>query len=362
MATHPRMITYCTFFFVSLKNYSYNFIIFPFVWLRKIRSGNSKNNAVIELLFYIIQLYFFYWLLCVLHTETYVFQSTQLADFLRPVKRSECNYAVHSLDDFNGDGKKRNLLLSRLVKNKKISLVSDINVEKVKERENKDEDEDEDDMKKKKYKKKKLSIGVLYLYDGSPSGGNGNDGGESWSEPLMSRVISNRKKYCDRHGYRLINANHLIDRTRPAAWSKLKAIDHYLSIKNDFEDGIEGSLNSSTYNESQVKGAVTYDYMLYIDMDVIIMNFEVRLEDFILAVNTKNGDSSTTFPEFIMTEDWKGYKYIHFDVHICDDVCVLFDLREILLLYHYLSSLLNDSNRHISCYRIFSFTPALFVF
>lgn len=295
MATHPRMITYCTFFFVSLKNYSYNFITFPFVWLRKIRSGYSKKNAVVELLFYLIQLFFFYRLSCVLHTETYVFQSTQLADFLRPVKRSECNYAVHSLEDFNGDGKKRNLLLSSLVKNKKISLVSDINVEN--ERENKDED----DMKKNK--KKKLSIGVLYLYDGSPSGGNGNDGGESWSEPLMSRVIVNRKKYCDRHGYYLINANHLIDRTRPAAWSKLRAIDHYLSIKND---GIVDSFNNSTDNEPQIKGAVTYDYMLYIDMDVIIMNFEVRLEDFILAVNDRNGDSSTIFPEFIMTEDWKG--------------------------------------------------------
>ena len=175
--------------------------------------------------------------------------------------------------------------------------MSDIDFEKEKEREN--EDEDEDDMKKKK----KLSIGLLYLYDGSPSGGNGNDGGESWSEPLMSRVMLNRKKYCDRHGYHLINANHLIDRTRPAAWSKLRAIDHYLSIK---KDGIEDSFNSTTNNESQVKGAVTYDYMLYVDMDVIIMNFELRLEDFILAANTRNGDSTNKFPEFIMTEDWKG--------------------------------------------------------
>lgn len=299
MATHPRMITYCTFFFVSLKNYSYNFIIFPFVWLRKIKNGNSKKNAAIELLFYLIQLCAFYHILCVLHTETYVFQSTQLADRLCPVKRSECKYAVHSLEDFNGDGKKRNLLLSRLVKNKKISLVSDIDFEIEKEKENKDEDKD--NVKKKK----KLSIGVLYLYDGSSSGGNGNDGGESWSEPLMSRVILNRKKYCDRHGYHLINANHLIDRTRPAAWSKLRAIDHYLSINND---GIKDSFNSSTTtnNRSQVKGDVKYDYMLYIDMDVIIMNFELRLEDYILAANTRNGESTIKFPEFIMTEDWKG--------------------------------------------------------
>ena len=46
--------------------------------------------------------------------------------------------------------------------------------------------------------------------------------------------------------------------------------------------------------------------MLYVDMDVIIMNFELRLEDFILAANTRNGDSTNKFPEFIMTEDWKG--------------------------------------------------------
>ena len=305
MATHPRMITYCTIFFMSVKNYSYNFVIFPFVWLRKIKSGNLKKYAVIELLFYLIQLYFFYWLSCILHTETYVFQSTQLADYLRPVERSGCEYAVHTLAEFNGDGKKRNSHLSKSVKNEKLSLVRNEHFER-------------DVEYGESIKKKKLSIGVLYLYDGSPSGGNGNDGGESWSEPLMRRVILNRKKYCDKHGYHLINANHLIDRTRPAAWSKLTAIDHYLSNRNGVTEEFafdvstserDGSINN-TNNASQIKGIVTYDYLLYIDLDVVIMNFGIRLENFFSAVDdeflTRNGDSSTKFPEFIMTEDWRG--------------------------------------------------------
>ena len=42
---------------------------------------------------------------------------------------------------------------------------------------------------------------------GSPAGGNGNDGGQSWNEQLMQRVIRNREEYARRHGYDLINAN-----------------------------------------------------------------------------------------------------------------------------------------------------------
>ena len=299
MATHQRVVTYSTYFLVSVKTYSYNLLIFPFVWLRKVKNGNLKQNAVVELLFYLIQLYFFYWLLCVLHTETYVFQSTHLANFLRPVKRSECKYAVHTLAEFNGDGKKRNSLLSGSDDNNESSLIHDItNLER----------------------KKKLSIGVLYLYDGSAAGGNGNDGGESWSEPLMSRVVRNRKEYCDRHGYHLINANHLIDRSRPAAWSKLTAIDHYLSSRDSVSEDTPATQTTTTeaenssnniYNKSETKGAAAYDYLLYIDMDVIIMNFDVKLEKFIYAVDddffTKKSDSLTKSPEFIMTEDWKGW-------------------------------------------------------
>ena len=312
MATHQRVVTYSTYFLFSLKNYSYNFLIFPFVWLRKIKSGNSKQNAVVELLFYLIQLCFFYWLSCVLHTETYVFQSTHLANFLRPVKRSECKYAVHTLAEFNGDGKKRNSLLSGSLESSESSLRHhSTNLER----------------------KKILSIGVLYLYDGSAAGGNGNDGGESWSEPLMSRVVKNRKDYCDRHGYHLINANHLIDRSRPAAWSKLTAIDHYLSIRDGVTEDTpatqittteeENSFNN-TSNKSESKGAVTYDYLLYIDMDVIIMNFDIKLEKFIYAVDddffTKKSDSSTKSPEFIMTEDWKGWSMILFFRFCIEDI------------------------------------------
>lgn len=186
-------------------------------------------------------------------------------------------------------------------------------------------------------RKQKLSIALLYLYDGSSSGGNGNDGGESWSEPLMLRVIRNRKEYCLRHGYILINANHLLDKSRPAAWSKLKAVDHLLykrstrRIEMNSQNKLLNDSNkiSVSNSENRINAAdisignstdrisddlYSYDYIMYIDMDVIIMDLNKPLEEFIHAAHDvifdtdeeDNNKIKRKKIEFLMTEDWNG--------------------------------------------------------
>ena len=65
-----------------------------------------------------------------------------------------------------------------------------------------------------------------------------------------------------------------------------------------------------------------YDYVVYMDMDVVIMNLEIPLEDFILAASSYYHNSSPSAvvegkedknegieAEFLMTEDWKGDTY-----------------------------------------------------
>jgi hypothetical protein len=108
---------------------------------------------------------------------------------------------------------------------------------------------------------KKLNIGMLMIYDNA----DGN-----WNEDLMQRVIHNREKYCNLYGITLINGKDQIDKSRPPAWSKLKAVDHYLH---------------------------RFDYLIYLDMDIVIMNFQINLIDYIAIDPAK---------DFIMTEDWGG--------------------------------------------------------
>ena len=145
----------------------------------------------------------------------------------------------------------------------------------------------------------------------------------------------------------MINANNMVDKSRPAAWSKLKAVDHVLSLKGvesstnesssnsinitnkaDNENNVTGSNNGSInsnidHNSSRPiahsrssSGERTYDYVLYIDMDVVIMDLDRRLEDFLDAatkrteIHTKikgdGGGATQPAVDFLMTEDWKG--------------------------------------------------------
>lgn len=112
---------------------------------------------------------------------------------------------------------------------------------------------------------KKRKIGIVLLY-----GDYNND--KSWNDELMQRVIENRKLYSDRHGYDIINSNSLIDKRRPVAWSKLLAIEDALKTTH-------------------------YDYVIYMDMDAVIMDLSKPI-DYYIDISTKS--------DIIMTSDWNG--------------------------------------------------------
>lgn len=165
---------------------------------------------------FVITVYLAGLMLWYLHTVTYVWQSTTLANELYPITRTMC-----------------------LVDNKQIDSVTP-------------------------HVSPGNKIGVLFLFD---------DRDGTWNAPLMSRMLQNRQAYCKKYGYIAINANNLIDKSRPPAWSKLLAIEKHLSTGK-------------------------YDYILYMDMDVVIMNFSISLETFV--------EASRPEADLIMTEDWGG--------------------------------------------------------
>jgi hypothetical protein len=104
----------------------------------------------------------------------------------------------------------------------------------------------------------KPRIAVVALYGGD------------WPPALMSRVMKNKETYCQKHGYHFVNGNKYVDNSRPPAWSKLIAVKEVLR---------------------------NYDYLMYIDMDAIIMDMSRPIEYFIAAGSDK---------DVIMTEDWGG--------------------------------------------------------
>ena len=110
--------------------------------------------------------------------------------------------------------------------------------------------------------KSKYNIAVVSMYA---------DSDRNWEENLMRRVIENRLSYCARYGYTFINGNRFIDASKPVAWSKVLAVKALL---------------------------MDYDYVLYMDMDAVIMRGDLPLETFISAAPSS--------AHFLMTEDWSG--------------------------------------------------------
>jgi hypothetical protein len=164
-----------------------------------------------------------------LHTETYIWQCTTLADSLIPTSRSSC------------PGVK--MLSREEVK----SFVP------------------------------KLKIAILMIYDKDYGG----------TDPTMvPRIINNRENYCKRYGCKVIshitskedskpNANSTASKAviRPPAWSKLTTM--LTHIKSN-----------------------AYDYVLYLDMDIVIMNPYISLEEIIHRAPLNQ--------DFVMTGDWAG--------------------------------------------------------
>lgn len=112
-----------------------------------------------------------------------------------------------------------------------------------------------------------IRIGLIMIYESS------DNSTKAWTDELLQPLIANRARYCHQHNYKLLDANHIIDRSRPPAWSKLLAMEHYL--KRNY-----------------------FDYLFYLDMDAIIMNKEITIETFIAASHRKF--------DILLTEDANG--------------------------------------------------------
>ena len=99
--------------------------------------------------------------------------------------------------------------------------------------------------------------------------------------------------YCEKYGYDFREDEDIYDNSRPPAWSKVKLILKCLKETEDLEinliDQFENKLNLSE-NILNLKGKTNdiknpkYDYVVWLDSDSHIMNFDKRLEDFILEM------------------------------------------------------------------------------
>lgn len=193
-----------------------------------------------------------------IYERTYTWQCTTLANVLRPVSRKTCTLSYNS--DWVTPS---NTTVTTLAGNSS-SVASKGPLQNF---------DSELHAGERPYR-----IGLLMLYD------------QAWSvheKALVSRIVRNRESYCRRHGYTLITSISeeealLASRTlaapdntakRPPAWYKLLAMLRHLSTSQ-------------------------YDYLLYMDMDAIIMNPDVTLEGIISL--------SQPHQDFIMTTDWSG--------------------------------------------------------
>lgn len=88
---------------------------------------------------------------------------------------------------------------------------------------------------------------------------------------VLEATSRNKEDYCKRHGYTYIDASALLDASRPASWSKLRAV---LNSLHDF------------------------DWVFWVDADTFITNKNVKVESILPAAAS---------PDFILTKDPGGY-------------------------------------------------------
>jgi galactosyl transferase GMA12/MNN10 family len=81
---------------------------------------------------------------------------------------------------------------------------------------------------------------------------------------IMDLTRPNKETYCQKHGYHCFDGSDHHDASRPPAWSKIRAVQALL-------DGPEQC-----------------DWVLWMDADTVIMNSDVRIEDFLPADATQD--------------------------------------------------------------------------
>jgi hypothetical protein len=82
-------------------------------------------------------------------------------------------------------------------------------------------------------------------------------------DALAQLTLVNHQAYALKHGYYWKDSSHLLDASRPPAWSKIKAV--------------QALLEASTSTSMPL-----CDWVLWLDADVLIMNSHIKLEDHLI--------------------------------------------------------------------------------
>jgi hypothetical protein len=80
---------------------------------------------------------------------------------------------------------------------------------------------------------------------------------------ILELTWQNKRAYAAKHGYHLYDGSDLIDLSRPPAWSKIKAVKRLLQEER-------------------------CDWVMWADADTVIMNSDVKIEDFLPEDSTKD--------------------------------------------------------------------------
>jgi hypothetical protein len=100
-------------------------------------------------------------------------------------------------------------------------------------------------------------------------------------DSILNLTMSNKQSYVDQHAnYRLYDGSHLIDPSRPPAWTKVRALQYLLDV--------HVSDNNDDNNNKRC------DWIVWMDADTVIMNMDIAWEDFLPTTTTTTTTPATT--------------------------------------------------------------------
>jgi hypothetical protein len=97
---------------------------------------------------------------------------------------------------------------------------------------------------------------------------------------LLALTWDNKQNYANKHGYRLFDESAVLDQSRPASWSKIRAVQRLLAEES-------------------------CDWVFWLDADTVVMNSEKRVESFLPA--SKGDATSEQIDLLLSADDGGGY-------------------------------------------------------
>jgi hypothetical protein len=101
---------------------------------------------------------------------------------------------------------------------------------------------------------------------------------------LLDLTWPNKQAYAEKYGYYLFDGSVHIDPSRPPAWSKIKAAQYLLEQRMTSTTEEDGTKSSSSTSPPPF----LCDWVMWADADTVIMNSDVRIQDFLPADPTKD--------------------------------------------------------------------------